>query len=1010
MTVSECQVKHPRIDDAILKYSDLTPNNTAIRFENGVVTFADLYKRVNALAFYLYTTGVGPGKFVTVLLDPSEDVVVAMLAIFRVGAIYTPLDPLHPDSQIVDRAQEILPSITITQSRHRERVEALDLPSVFVDEMKDVEVPGVWRLDSQQSDPACVFFTSGSTGKAKGVLGSYEALSAAIIEPSEYLGVSSSDTLNSIARYAWSISMLELLGALVQGGSTLILDRQKALDLDWLSNMAGECTAFHCPPALLKNLAEYIDREKKYEIFFRVKLVWYGGDVFDYAAIDLLQKVFPNARVATAYGTTEIFGLSHCYFYPRQNDLKKVLIGKPVGSIKQKILDEKGAEISVDDVGEIYMGGPRVALEYYGNPMATKNKFVFLNGERYFATGDFARLDQDGNLEYLQRTDDQVKVRGIRVSLGEVNDYIKEYVTVKESVVLTKENSAGTNEIHAFIVFWPSAGGRVSDLRKYLYSVLPDYMVPATLTELDTFPYTENFKINRKALISEVLQKSNSVIAHFSHPASIIAGLWVQAGNVVASSERDNFFEVGGNSISAIALASLMSSELGVRVQVADIYRNPSLELQVELVSKENTLQGKPSHEEEVRGSFAQVGLFFREIFDKRDSSITCTRYIIRDEGFDDDLVRKSLAALMERYKTLRTTIKPSKGSLKLSLTETPSTEEVLLERVAGVWCVSEDAGANRIVKRDYKFNLANGPLLAAFCFRLDSGAELMQLSAHHIAADDNSTGRIAKDFVKIYDALSRSSGLELSPIKNEYSEFLEDQRKRFEAGLYDGRAKIIGERLIEHLSNSTADPLISAVENGAGVVSVSFRLSDKKNCAVTFVDVVASMSWALHGNFSRNKFVFCVHVALRKDTDQDPQVGMFVNLVPVFISVSPDLAYCAHVKQVRQAFEEAMSDSDVPYELIIRSQEDLRRLGRFPFDGFINELRFDDEYLPGYKSVVIPRTLSTDTGEISLSVIRSNSGVELKLESPSFQKGKEVLSKVITEIAEKLPAQAADA
>lgn len=797
--------------------------------------------------------------------------------------------------------------------------------------------------------------------------------------------------------------MLELMAALVQGGTTLILDRQNALDLEWLSNRVRECTAFHCPPALLKSLAEYVEHEEKIEVFSNIQLVWYGGDAFEYESIELLHRVFPNARVATAYGTTEIFGLSHCHFYTRGSTSKQVLIGKPVGSMTQLLLDPDGAPAVDGQVGELYIGGPRLALEYYSQPELSEEKFPLIEGERYFSTGDFARLDADGNLQYLQRTDDQLKVRGIRIDLREVNFHIRSHDAVKESVVIAKDDAGGSKELHAFVVLNDGEEKDVGSIRKYLISVLPDYMVPASVRILDKFPYTENFKIDKKSLEKLEIEASAPEIPGVDEATSGLSKLWYEAGKIVATSKEDNFFEIGGNSMSAIALVSAVKRELGLQIEVADIYRCPTLALQAELLSEKAHNKASSLAGSEVRGSYAQVGLFFREMFEQRDKSITCTRYVIREEGFDDDLLRKSLAILIGRHKTLRTTVRPSKGNLKLTLQDPSSEEQVLMERLPGLWSVSGNSGARKFIKQDYKFNLGKGPLLAALCCQLDTGGELLQLSAHHIAADDNSTGRIAKDFVDIYNALLKQEEVCLVPVRSEYDAFLLDQQGRADSGSYVQRAENIAERLLEALEKISARPLIQSASECGNPLDFSLVLDKGRCTGSAFIDVVSAFSWVLYQNFGREEFVFCAHVAMRRDSDQDPQVGMFVNLVPVFLSVNPAHSFEEHSAQVQKDFERAMSDSDVPYELIIHSREDLRRLGRFPFDGFVNELRFEDEYPSGFEAVTIPRSFSTDGGEISLSLIRTCEELALKLESPDFKGGSPVLESLAKQTAETL-------
>lgn len=577
-------VKYPRLDDVILKYANETPEKVAIRYQEQELSYAELSQRVEALSFYLHVNSINEGKFVAVILDPAEDIIVAMLAIFRVGAIYVPLDPQHPDARIRDQIKAVSPIVVLTQSRYNQRLQKLGVNTVCIDEFKAIDIPATVRSDFDPAAPACVFFTSGSTGEQKAVLATYESLSASIIEPSIALGLTAEDTVNSIARYAWSISMLELLGTLVQGGTTLILDRQRALDMNWLAQQAKLCSAFHCPPALLKHLAEHIERSLSPKEFSDVLLVWYGGDVLTKESIHLLHKVFPNARIGTAYGTTEILGLSHCHFYNRISGPEKVMIGKPVGSITQMLINDGKAVKEIGGVGEIYLGGPRVSVGYLENPDLTAEKFIRFDGDRYFATGDFARRDEYGDLEYLQRKDSQIKIRGNRVDIGEIEHYLRANRSVKDAAIVAKKDVGEQTQLHAFLVFRKDAESDLEGTRRYLAGVLPEYMLPSIFIKLDELPYTENFKIDRKALQELAKIPTASELLPVTERESTLARLWEKVGCTKPMSGQDNFFETGGNSIAAVTLVTLINDELECYVDVADIYRNPKLSEQAALL------------------------------------------------------------------------------------------------------------------------------------------------------------------------------------------------------------------------------------------------------------------------------------------------------------------------------------------------------------------------------------------------------------------------------------------
>ncbi|MGH1486940.1 MAG: AMP-binding protein [Cellvibrionaceae bacterium] len=1003
------------LDDLILANAVASPNKTAIRFNQNTLSYNELAAQVNGLTAALVDKSIAQSRFVAVLLEPSEYITVSMLAIFRCGGVYAPMDPEHPDVQILEKFDEIQPLVLITHRHLADRVAGWGVDTIFVDDI--VPADGNPITDDQRSpnDPACIFFTSGTTGKAKGVLGNYEALTASIVEPSQHLKFTPDDVLNSIARYAWSISMLELMCPLVAGGTSLILDKAKALDLDWLKQQAESCTAFHCPPALLKTLAEHIEHHfPENQSLNKVRLVWYGGDTFPIDTIVTLHNVFPRAQVGTAYGATEIFGLSHCYLYKREALSQKVLIGKPVGHMTQLLLDQGGQPVGIGEVGELFLGGERIATSYWQRSELTAEKFPLIEGKRYFATGDYAKLDESHDLEYLQRLDTQVKIRGIRIELGEVEFHLSSIPEIKSAVVIAKDDGNASKLLYGFVVLHSAGVLSVAAIRDFLNQVLPDYMVPHSIIIVDALPYTENFKVDRKALaeyqLEETAFKNDEADKQSGgETANKIADLWLEAAKVSPQNESDNFFEIGGNSISAILLASLLSRELGSPVEVADIYRNPVFSQQVDQFSQlvnEEAVELLAS--DTVHGALAQLGLFFRELFERRDASITCTRYITCDKGFDDALLAEALQKLIERHKTLRTSVKPAAGQLMLTLNDTPAIDDIPLVRNEGVWALSESDVSESVAllgKQSHHFNVRKGPLITAICSQLSTGEELLQLTAHHIAADDNSMGRLAVDFMVIYDALLKKKVVnqtvpDLKPVTIEYDEFLSDQHRKIESGAYDEKARAIGQRLEILLEQKNNKSLITIDKDSQS--SSLFHIASLKpevSLSLGFTDVVAALSWAFKRQFEQPDFVFCAHVALRRDAVDEPRVGMFVNLLPVFTGVDSEHDAVRHAGRTKSDFEEAMSFSDVPYELVLKKTESLRRLGRYPFDGFVNELRFEDQYPEGYSDIVIQRAFATDGHEISMSLIRSSHGDQLKLESPAFINGQKILSHLSNEM-----------
>ncbi|MFT5082860.1 MAG: amino acid adenylation domain-containing protein [Lentisphaeria bacterium] len=1001
------------LDDLVRRHCALAPGKLAIKFQDKCITYGELGKRVDSLAHYLRQNGVQTGDFVAVLLDPSEHIVIALLAITHIGAIYAPLDPEHPNAQLQAKYQSIDAVCTITQQHYGDRFLGWAKQTLIVEHLAlspNTTITPAAAPNRNLDAPACMFFTSGTTGSGKGVLGSARAMRNAICEPAQSLHFSNADTLNSIARYAWSISMLELMAPLVCGGTTLILESKKAMELEWLKSQVELCTTFHCPPALLRNFAHHIQQQHpNNSTFTAIRLVWYGGDTFAPSHIDTLHEIFPNALIATAYGCTEIFGLSHIHFYPRKHT-HKVLIGKPVPGIEQIVCDENYQPITASHIGEILLAGDRVASQYWRAPEIDSEKFVSVQNKRYFLTGDYALLHESGDLEFLQRKDTQVKIRGIRIELGEVEQLLNAHVSVQEAIVLAvdthekKTQLDNTNteerELRAYLVA-KNGAINIETLKDLIRQNLPDYMMPSRWLLLDALPVTENFKVNRKLLAT--LKEDHVEPVSLVGTAAKISEVWTEVTRRVTFSNTDNFFESGGNSLTATQLAVKLGRKFSTKIEVADVYRNPTLAAQTKLIElalapgqkKSSTLPvNEPgSLVTRINATQGQIGLFFREMLACQGHSITCARYIFSQEPFNEQQVKQAILILLERHPTLRTNIKISRPYLELIENHYTIDNLTVIRLQAGS---SLEVNADLpLIKHLHKFDVSKSPLLCAIVSPMKEGGEILQLTGHHIACDDNSLGRISKEFVAIYDSIRTNTQLILPTVSENYTEFAQQQYNAIVSGVYSERAKAAAQDLVRLLPQCQNKVLLDADKVSR---ASSSHFEKQLQCDLSnsvFSHFIAALSWALYHISTRTDFVFCAHSALRRDSDVSPTVGMYINLVPVVTGYDPKHSIPQHIERTLQDFNRAMSLSDIPYEVILNDNETLKKAKKFPFDAFVNELSFVEEFLPNYRNEIVQEAFATNTNEMNVTVVETLKGKFLHLESPSVNNIDEIHHRV---------------
>ena len=337
----------------------------------------------------------------------------------------------------------------------------------------------------------------------------------------------------------------------------------------------------------------------------------------------------------------------------------------------------------------------------------------------------------------------------------------------------------------------------------------------------------------------------------------------------------------------------------------------------------------------------------------------------------------------MQRHATLRTKVKFERGGIQLIEDDNFSKDDFVIKRNSEQWEL-EPSSSIQLTKRPQKFDLKKDLLVNAEISSIKTGGEVLQLTAHHFAADDNSMGRVSQDVMDAYIALLDGKTVSYPPLASEtFKQFAMEQHKRIETGHYKQKAEQLCERLTHFYTRFGQRPIIEVMTQ-EGVTVPTFEANGSR-FGNDFSEYVAALSWGFKQVFQRTEFVFCAHVALRRDSNEMPRVGMFINLLPIFISVDTQAGAEIHVASVKKQIDEAMSRSDIPYEYVLSFSDEFKKMGRFPFDAFVNELRFENDYGDEFRDVVVPRSFATDFNEISMSVMKIAAGDKVKLESPCF-------------------------
>jgi amino acid adenylation domain-containing protein len=567
------------------------PETVAILCGNDRLTYRELSLRSNRMACRLQAMGVSPGALVALCVERSVEMIVALLAIWKAGAAYVPLDPQYPKDRLAFMLADSGAQALITESHLIDALPA-DLPAaLFVDRDPALGIGVSEALPVRSSGPedlAYVIYTSGSTGKPKGVCVTHRALVNFLSSMRREPGISSSDRLLAVTTLSFDIAGLELYLPLVSGAQVILASRAAATDGAALAQLllTHGITIMQATPATWRLLLESGWRGTP-----GLKVLC-GGEALPR---DLANRLLNcGAELWNLYGPTETTIWSTIHHVASQTG--PVLIGRPIGNTRLYILDEDRELTPPGVAGELYIGGDGLAREYLRRPELTAQRFVeapFRPGERLYRTGDLVRRLPDGNLEFLGRLDHQVKMRGFRIELGEIEAALERLPGIRQAVVIRDETERGPRLV-AYVVQISGTVTEPATLRRLLLAELPDYMVPSIFVSLDAMPLTPNRKVNRAALPSP--DTTASVSALYVPPETEtereLAAIWQDLLAHPRVGLHDNFFDLGGHSLLVIQLQSRLRRRFQRELSVVELFEHPTVSATAALLGREDDKVG----------------------------------------------------------------------------------------------------------------------------------------------------------------------------------------------------------------------------------------------------------------------------------------------------------------------------------------------------------------------------------------------------------------------------------
>ncbi|WP_158632479.1 non-ribosomal peptide synthetase [Verrucosispora sp. FIM060022] len=945
------------VHDAFQEQARRTPDHTAVTFGEQQLTYADVNRRANRLAHRLVAAGVAPQSTVGVLMHRGADLVIASLAVLKCGAAYVPVGTTLPPARVrtimtdanapvllVDSHASTNPALA-EEHTHGTVIVPFDSPTDDQTGSRDDDL----NLPLDDQSLMYVMFTSGSTGRPKGVGVTHHNVRELVND--RCWNAAHHRRMLVHSNYGFDSSIYEMWVPLLLGGE-LVIAAGEGADL---AEIARTITRYDVTAAYFTMGLFHIMADEGLDTLARLKEVWTGGDVASPAAVARVLEHCPDTVLVHSYGPTEVTFASHQQrFDTDRGEFGGVHLGRPLDNNRTYVLDERLRPVPLGGTGELYLAGEQVARGYLGRPGLTAERFVAdpfdPAGGRMYRTGDLVAWNGRGELRFVGRADGQVKLRGFRIELAEIEATIAADPAIGQVAVIVREDRPGDKRLVAYIA--PAHGvaartdaGWEAAVRQRTARTLPDYMVPSAVVVLDQLPVTVNGKLDRRALPAPQQQQRVGRAARTPNE-ELMCDLFAEVLGVSTVGIDDGFFTLGGHSLLATKLVNRIRAVFAAEIGVRDVFGTPT---PLGLLDRIRELAGTPVRPALVASapdgpvplSYAQRRLWFLGELDGPSAIYNIPVAIRLDQAIDPDVLAAALADVVERQEVLRTVYQVTDGEPHQVVLDGVRPEVTVRDLTPDEVPAAVDAAAGHV------FDLATQIPVRVWLLRPAGAPQVLVVVLHHIAGDGMSMAPLLRDLSTAYAARTVGQQPQWAPLPARYVDYTLWQRNLLGAAddpdsllarqLDFWRHTLAGAPQVLELPADRPRPA-RASHQGDGVpftvdpaTHAALRQVARAAGTSMFMVMQAAFAVLLSRMGSGTDIPIGTVVAGRDDEALDDLVGFFVNTLVLRTDVSGAPTFTELLARVRETDLAAYEHQDIPFERLVEELNPARTTAHHP-------------------------------------------------------------------------------